>query len=250
MRETQRGGKPVILRQAHQINDAEMDGLCAVYEDALWLAGCVFWPGQIFGGPLVQKIDVLVATCAALTRAAPDEARELVRQGYPHVEQMNAGRRYSEYQKVTVFMRDGFIDRYSGERLVFPGALRLLSIVLPEEFPFHPNWKTDVCHPMYWELYPTIDHIQPVSRGGRDDDSNWVCTSMLRNGAKANWTLDELGWELVPPGKVENWDGLMPWYLDYLDTYESQGADHPALRSWTAAARRCINEPVTAVRTS
>ncbi|MFZ1427770.1 MAG: hypothetical protein WAS21_13460 [Geminicoccaceae bacterium] len=45
-----------------------------------------------------------------------------------------------------MFTRDGFVDRYSGERLVFPGTLRLLAKLLPNEFPFHSNWRTDACH--------------------------------------------------------------------------------------------------------
>jgi hypothetical protein len=78
------------------------------------------------------------------------------------------------------------VDRYSGLPLVFPGVLRLLSRLLPQEFPFHPNWKMAETHPAYWELFPTIDHVLPVSRGGVDSDVNWVTTSMLRNAAKAN----------------------------------------------------------------
>jgi hypothetical protein len=35
---------------------------------------------------------------------------------------------------MAVFARDGFVDRYSGERLVFPGTLRLLAKLLPNEF--------------------------------------------------------------------------------------------------------------------
>ena len=40
----------------------------------------------------------------------------------------------------------------------------------------------------------TIDHVIPVARGGADDESNVVTTSMLRNSAKSNWLLDEVGW--------------------------------------------------------
>ena len=113
-----------------------------------------------------------------------------------------ATRRYSPYQSCQVFIRDGFIDRYAGTRLVFPGALRILSIEMPKEFPFHPNWKMSESHIVYWELFPTIDHVVPVSKGGADEEQNWVSTSMLRNNAKSNWTLEELGWELKPQGDV------------------------------------------------
>ena len=93
-----------------------------------------------------------------------------------------------------VFARDGFVDRYSGDKLVFPGTLlRLLSALMPDEFPAHPNWKMSASHVMYWELCPTIDHLVPVARGGADNESNYVTISMLRNSAKAHWTLEELG---------------------------------------------------------
>jgi hypothetical protein len=59
------------------------------------------------------------------------------------------------------------------------------------------------------------DHILPVSRGGTDDESNWVTTSMLRNSAKANFTLAELGWSLYPPGDMKDWDGLLGWFVDH-----------------------------------
>ena len=113
---------------------------------------------------------------------------------YPFTPPTNAWRKYSAGQYMEVFVRDGFIDRYSGRRLVFPGTLRLLSLLLLQEFPFHPNWKTDACHFAFWELFPTIDVIVPVSRGGLDREDNWVSTSMLLNAAKANFTLEELGW--------------------------------------------------------
>ncbi|WP_274542836.1 hypothetical protein [Rhodococcus opacus] len=34
---------------------------------------------------------------------------------------------------------------------------------------------------------------------------------MLRNSAKAHWTLDELGWSLVAAGASTAWDGLAGW---------------------------------------
>jgi hypothetical protein len=58
-------------------------------------------------------------------------------------------------------MRDGFCDRYSGDRLIFSGVLRVLSDLFPLEFQWHPNWKIGACHNFYWLLQPTIDHIVP-----------------------------------------------------------------------------------------
>jgi hypothetical protein len=70
-------------------------------------------------------------------------------------------------------------------------------------------------HPACWELFPTIDHVQPVARSGADNETNWVTTSMLRNATKENWTLEELGWSLLPAGTLTHWDGLMSLFMEF-----------------------------------
>jgi hypothetical protein len=72
-------------------------------------------------------------------------------------------------------------------------------------------------HPAYWELFPTLDHVVPIARGGWDDEANLVSTSTLHNSAKANWTLEELGWSLHPPGALSQWDGLLAWFLGFAE---------------------------------
>ncbi len=136
---------------------------------------------------------------------------------------------------LSVFSRDGFVDRYSGKRLVFPGVLLLLSRLYPQEFPYHRNWKMDSTHFAYWELSPTLDHIIPLARGGQDIGSNLVTTSMLRNQAKANWTLEELGWKLLPPGDLGDWDGLMNRFIEIVRANTNVLKD-PKIRKWHAAA--------------
>ena len=41
-----------------------------------------------------------------------------------------------------------------------------------------------------------------VARDGVDAEQNRVTKSQLRN-SKANWTLEELSWKLLPPGNNE-----------------------------------------------
>ena len=79
------------------------------------------------------------------------------------------------------FVRDGFIDRYSGQKLVNPGLLKVLSHYMPETVPYHAHWKMESCHNAYWEFVPTVDHIYPVALGGTDSSENWATTSMLHN---------------------------------------------------------------------
>jgi hypothetical protein len=144
---------------------------------------------------------------------------------------------WSAFRVLRLFVRDGFTDRYSGQPLIFPGALRALSILLPAAFPYQRNWKQSETHPAFWELSPTLDHVIPVARGGADDESNVVTTSMLRNAAKSNWLLQELNWptELAPIS--ENWDGLVPWFVSSYEHSEVlQG--HPAMRAWYRVAKR------------
>ena len=129
-------------------------------------------------------------------------------------------RRYSAVQKTNLFLRDGFADRYSGDRLVFPGVLRLLSHLFPNEFPYHPNWKYGECHAWYWELYPTVDHVDSA---GEDIAENWVTTSMIRNLKKSNSPVHAHGWSIQPPPAAPEWDGLLSWYLRYF-------AAHPEFR--------------------
>lgn len=169
--------------------------------------------------------------------------REYLAERYPVEPVLRPTRVIPPLEAARVFVRDGFLDRYSGERLVFPGVLRLLSHLMPREFPFHPGWKRGVVHPAYWDLYPTIDHIIPVARGGPSDPwpENWVTTSMRRNAAKADWTLDELGWSIHPAGSLADWDGLLHWFLEYLDR-DTGAATVPVLRRWRSVARGVIGK--------
>ena len=185
--------------------------------------------------------EVLRRVCQSIEHDRLADAAAIISKDYPFTPFSNVGRRYSVLQCMRMFIRDGFIDRYSGTRLVFPGTLRLLSILLPAEFPFQSNWRTDMCHFAFWEIFPTIDHRVPVSRGGDDAEDNWVTTSMVRNAAKANFTVEELGWRMVPPGDLGTWDGLTSWCLRECER-RTDFASSDYLRRWTEAARRALTE--------
>ncbi len=155
---------------------------------------------------------ILERVCAELAHDADAAAvHELSRWPIPMVPAKRGAIRPA--LAMQVFKRDGFIDRYSGERLVNPGVLRLLSIRLPADFPVHPNWKVGATHPAIWYLTPTADHVVPVARGGTEAIENLVTTSQLRNSAKAHSTLEELGWRLHTAGALTDWDGLTQWLL-------------------------------------
>jgi 5-methylcytosine-specific restriction endonuclease McrA len=142
----------------------------------------------------IDLISVLSAVCSSISKHQLKEASEILEDGAPFKPQARVKRRYTEAQSLSVFRRDGFIDRYSGDRLVFPGTLRLLSFYFPDEFPFHPHWHTQKTHFAYWLLCPTVDHVIPIARGGADDADNMVTTSQLHNSAKGHWLLIQEIW--------------------------------------------------------
>lgn len=164
-----------------------------------------------------DKANIIKSVCGLLSSGNMTSAGEQVKYQYPFVAHSQDKRKYSEEKSLAIFRRDGFIDRYSGAKLIFPPVLRILSVLLPKEFPFQKNWKMSETHPAYWELFPTLDHVIPLARGGKDSEENLVTTSMLRNAAKANWTLDELGWNLVPAGNLDEWDGLLFWFMEFTE---------------------------------
>ena len=190
---------------------------------------------------MIDRSDTISRICNALINGERETAVSIACREYPFETPALSVRKYKELVSTRIFVRDGFLDRYSGKRLVFPGALRLLSLLMPTEFPAHPNWKMSESHIVFWELFPTIDHILPIARGGKDDETNWVTTSMLRNSAKSNWTLDELGWELLRPGDFNQWDGLMKWFVKFVEK-EPIHLEDKYLRRWHTVSLRVLKE--------
>lgn len=189
----------------------------------------------MYGPEVVERI------CNAISGGSLDVAATLARNELPFEPSEQTKRSRTDAEKVSVFLRDGFIDRYSGDRLVFPGTLLLLSHLLPEEIPYHPNWTPSKCHMLIWYLYPTVDHVEPVARGGSDTTDNLVCTSMPRNDAKSHWTLKELGWHPHPLGSLHSWDGLLGWFMEYTSDEPSVLEEQP-IKRWHRAAQRALKD--------
>ncbi len=184
-----------------------------------------------------RDADLIAQTCNLIASEHVDTARTLLAEEWPFGPYTKTARKWTRRQLMALWIRDGFIDRYGGERLVFPGVLRLLGNLLPNELPYHPNGKLYRCHVAHWMLYPSHDHVAPVARGGSDDDDNIVTTSMLRNQIKAQWTLDEIGWKILPPGDVRDWDGLSGWFTRYIDSHPEIARSERPLRDWYAVSR-------------
>ncbi len=148
---------------------------------------------------------------------------ELKETGSPFIQTVRSSdmrkdeRKYTEVQQMEQFFQDGFIDRYFGTRLINSGLLRLISEKLPKEFPYHPHWKMEECHIAYWYYQPTMDHIIPISLGGKNQLSNWITTSMKWNMVKNNYRLEQLNWQLYPEGDIREWDGLSKIFVEIVE---------------------------------
>ena len=58
---------------------------------------------------------------------------------------------------------------------------------------------------------------------------------MQRNQIKANWLLDEIGWTLRQPGKFEEWDGAVRWFVEQTEA-RPELMREAYVRRWRAAA--------------
>ena len=189
----------------------------------------------------MEKALILQEICRLLSDDKRQDCIEFANENYPFTENLSQKRQYSKYQMCKVFLRDGFIDRYSGEKLLFPGLIKIMTIEFPHIFKYHRNWKMSETHMIYWELFPTIDHLLPVARGGKDTEENWITTSMIRNLAKSNWAIEEIGWKLCDKGNLNEWNGLIDYFISLTDKNVNYTEDKYVM-DWKNALLRAMNE--------
>lgn len=189
----------------------------------------------------MEKALLIKNICTWLLEDKRRDCIDLAMEKYPFVNNSSQKRQYSKYQMCKVFLRDGFIDRYSSDKLLFPGLIKILTIEFPDIFKYHRNWKMSDTHMVYWDLCPTVDHLIPVARGGEDNPSNWITTSMIRNSAKSNWTIEEIGWKLLNPGQLNEWDGLVHYFLELTEKNPDYEKDK-YVREWKTSLIRAMRE--------
>ncbi len=217
-----------------------------------------------------RKVGVIETVCQAILKDKLDRARRAINVGYrweptgafdglyvdpglakpfryPN-EEIFKRRDFdlNDSDRLRIWRRDGFRDRYSGERLVFPGTLILLAALLPDVFPFgkRKNGDRRITHQAMSELWPAVDHIIPFTRPRElraaritdpNADANPATTSIANNGAKDRYLYAELGWILHPSPASDDWDGLTGWFREYLShdsTPLNNSAHGSSIRAW------------------
>lgn len=113
--------------------------------------------------------------------------------------------------KLDILRRDSFTCRYCGIRTVFLPVLRALSAMFPDPFPVDDGWTLQGTHPAYNLLSATYDHVVSPTQGGESDPGNLVTACWPCNSGKSNYTVEEIGFELLPPSDSD-WDGLTGVY--------------------------------------
>lgn len=169
------------------------------------------------------------------------KAREIIKCEYPYERFEVEKRTYTMTQKMEQFIRDGFIDRYTGQKLLNPGMLKVISCYFPNEFPYQSHWKMTETHSAYWDLVPTIDHIYPIAKGGYDVEKNRVTTSMKNNSIKSNYTIEEIHWSLYPHGNICDWDGLSRVFIKIVDSNEELLKDN-YIKSWYNVSKKMFSD--------
>jgi hypothetical protein len=120
-----------------------------------------------------------------------------------------------------MFMRDRYVCRYCGTRVI---DLRVMEALSRASHPYGPifprskQWRMGETHPAFWWQSGSNDHIVSRSRGGEANDlENLVTACWPCQQRKSHYTLAELGWKLRPirPGapavesNATEWDGLV-----------------------------------------
>lgn len=167
---------------------------------------------------LADVAKALIARDAAAARAAlaPIEGQTIVT--HPIVAAPQRPGRYpagigvqtrgpSRPVMAAVYRRDRFTCVYCARRTVVLPVLGLVSELLPAEFPWHPNWRRDVAHRVYWDLSTTVDHVEAVSTGGDwQAEANLVTACARCQYQKGNRSLADLDWQISRTTGA--WDGL------------------------------------------
>ena len=89
----------------------------------------------------MDKINTIIEATSLIVAGDIVSAEQTIKEGYPFEPVKKDGRNYTTKQMVEQFYRDGFIDRYSGEKLLNPGMLRVMSEKMPDVFPFQAPWQ-------------------------------------------------------------------------------------------------------------
>ena len=112
-----------------------------------------------------------------------------------------------------VFSRDRWYCRYCGDSVFFSPILKVLEKISPGHGYYHPNGKSSEMIPLFANKFASVDHINPVSKGGENNLDNYVTSCWECNLKYGNKTQEE-GKPIPNPINTldDKWDGLSSLY--------------------------------------
>jgi hypothetical protein len=182
--------------------------------------------GAAMESPYTARMaEAVKALAEASVSASPDAVEAALADIEHRVTDLESRRNPPFGDTVAVFVRDCWTCRYCGSHTIALPVLRALSLLYPNRFPHHPNWKAGRIHPAYLLLSTTLDHVRPRARGGSwNERTNLVTACWPCNSGKADLTLEELGWSLLDEADVRSdWDGLTGLYPALLESAAQLG---------------------------
>ncbi len=75
----------------------------------------------------MQKAGIIEEVCDSLLNKNNDEGIKILTTKYPFENYVTVERKSNPLFLTKIFLRDGFIDRYTGTKLLFPPVLRIIS---------------------------------------------------------------------------------------------------------------------------
>ncbi|MBU1197034.1 HNH endonuclease [Candidatus Micrarchaeota archaeon] len=118
--------------------------------------------------------------------------------------------------QLKIWARDGWSCRYCGEAVFFAPTLKLLNELSPGHGYYHPNGKTGSMLPLFQMRWASVDHVTPFSKGGEDNEQNyvtacWGCNLKYRERTHEQGKPSPI--EINMNAKKLGWDGLSSIYL-------------------------------------
>jgi len=113
----------------------------------------------------------------------------------------------SKAEALVVFRRDAWSCRYCNDAVFFTPVLKILDSLNPGHGYYHAHGKTGAVLDIFQWKWATIDHIVPVSHGGKNTLDNyvtacWKCNLTLNdkfqdksNAVILNVTNKNMGWD-------------------------------------------------------
>ncbi|QAT39090.1 hypothetical protein [Clostridium sp. JN-9] len=71
----------------------------------------------------MDKALIIREACSLILNESKQKAIKFINNNYKFTQETVQKRAYTDKIKMQVFLRDGFIDRYTGDKLLIPGIL-------------------------------------------------------------------------------------------------------------------------------